>query len=388
MPFPRPTWLADLNAAFAARNIVWLQGVRRVGKTHLASQLPDAAVFDCELPSHRAALLDPEAFLRGMAGRTVVIDEIHRLDNPSEILKIAADYHPNLRLLATGSSTLGASALFRDTLAGRKRDVWLTPMLAADVAASGAVGWDRRMLHGGLPGFFLADTPEAREYADWLDAYWSKDILALFRLERRAAFLQFCELLMANSGGIFDATRYAKACGVSRGTIANYFAILEATLITQVVRPFTSRRQAEIVAAPKVFAFDSGFVCWARGISQLRQDDRGNLWEQLVLNELCGVLQRQAIHYWRDKAGHEVDFVVPARDGSVLAVECKWRGEQADLGNLRIFRKSYPAGRNLVVTSDADPPFTRQLGGAHVEFVALAQLRGVVAGPVPHSAHA
>ena len=57
-----------------------------------------------------------------------VLDEIHRLPNPSELLKIAADHYPDIRILSTGSSTLGASARFRDTLAGRKQEVWLTPM--------------------------------------------------------------------------------------------------------------------------------------------------------------------------------------------------------------------------------------------------------------------
>jgi len=31
----------------------------------------------------------------------------------------------------------------------------------------------------------------------WLDAYWSKDIQTLFRLERRASFQKFFELLLA-----------------------------------------------------------------------------------------------------------------------------------------------------------------------------------------------
>ena len=55
-----------------------------------------------------------------------MLDEIHRLPNPSEMLKIAADHYPRTRVIATGSSTLGASTKFRDTLAGRKRDLWLT----------------------------------------------------------------------------------------------------------------------------------------------------------------------------------------------------------------------------------------------------------------------
>jgi len=55
-----------------------------------------------------------------------VLDEIHRLPNPSEMLKIAADHYPRTRVIATGSSTMGASTKFRETLAGRTRDLWLT----------------------------------------------------------------------------------------------------------------------------------------------------------------------------------------------------------------------------------------------------------------------
>jgi uncharacterized protein len=80
--------------------------------------------LDCDLPRVRRLLQEPESFLDKMKGRQVILDEIHRLDNPSEILKIAADHFHDTYLLATGSSTLGASKKFRDTLSGRKRDLW------------------------------------------------------------------------------------------------------------------------------------------------------------------------------------------------------------------------------------------------------------------------
>jgi len=65
---------------------------------------------------------DPEAFLQSLRGKRIVLDEVHRLQNPSELLKIAADYFPDTKILATGSSTLGVSAKFKDTLAGRKTE--------------------------------------------------------------------------------------------------------------------------------------------------------------------------------------------------------------------------------------------------------------------------
>jgi predicted AAA+ superfamily ATPase len=70
-------------------------------------------------------LMDPQSFLDALRGRRIVLDEIHRLSNPSELLKIAADHYPATRIVATGSSTLGASTKFRHTLMGRKRDIWL-----------------------------------------------------------------------------------------------------------------------------------------------------------------------------------------------------------------------------------------------------------------------
>ena len=70
----------------------------------------------------RRMIDDPEEFLQDNRGRRIVLDEIHRLERPSEILKIAADHFPDTRILATGSSTLGASAKFRDPRPGVKRN--------------------------------------------------------------------------------------------------------------------------------------------------------------------------------------------------------------------------------------------------------------------------
>ena len=208
-----------------------------------------------------------------MRGKRIVLDEIHRLSNPSEILKIAADHYPDTRILATGSSTLGASSKFRDTLTGRKRAVWLTPMTLADLSAFQRDDLPYRLQRGGLPPLFLAGSLPESDYLEWLDSYWAKDIQELFRLERRASFQRLVELLAAQSGGIFEATRLAGPCEINRQTVTNYLTVLEATLVAHVVRPFSTRRSTELVSAPKVYAFDTGFVCYARGWRDLRLDD-------------------------------------------------------------------------------------------------------------------
>ena len=370
----RRFWIEQLERAWKRRSVVWLSGVRRVGKTFLSQSLPDIEYFDCELPRVRRTTDDPEGFLKGIRGRRIVLDEVHRLEQPSEILKIAADHFPDTRILATGSSTLGASARFRDTLAGRKEEVWLTPMTTEDLKDFGRGDFPHRLLHGGLPPFFLEKELPERDFQEWMDAYWAKDIQELFRLERRRSFQKFAELLMAQSGGIFEATKFTRPCEISRTTISNYLAVLEATFIAHVIRPYSSHRATEIISAPKVYGFDTGFVCYHRGWHALRRDDLGLLWEHVVLNEMHAHLQSREIRYWRDKRGHEVDFILAPARQSPLAIECKWSASDFDAGNLQAFRRPYPRGDNLVVANDVERSFTRSYGGLSVRFVSLSEL--------------
>ncbi|MGQ0658263.1 MAG: ATP-binding protein [Chromatiales bacterium] len=373
----RRLWIDKLETAWRQRNVLWLSGVRRVGKTTLCQSLPDIEYLDCELPRTRQRLADPEAFLPDHRGKRIVLDEIHRLADPAQLLKIAADHFRDVRIVATGSSTLGASAKFRDTLAGRKAELWLTPMIAADLTAFANPSIAHRCLHGGLPPFFLASDLPHRDFQEWMDAYWAKDIQELFRLERRHSFQTFVELLLSHSGSMFEATRYSRPCEISRTTVSNYLAVLEATFVVHVLRPFTTRRATEIVAAPKVYGFDTGFVCHHRGWDRLRRDDMGPLWEHLVLNELHAHLQSRAVGYWRDKQGHEIDFVLSRRRKAPIAIECKWSAEHFDHAALAVFRKQYPQGENYLVANDVSRPYRRRVGELEVRCVGLA---GLIAG--------
>ncbi|OGX40619.1 MAG: hypothetical protein A3C53_06450 [Omnitrophica WOR_2 bacterium RIFCSPHIGHO2_02_FULL_68_15] len=378
----RQFWMERLEAAWRHRPLVWLSGVRRAGKTLLSQSLPDIEYFDCEIPRVRRELEDPEAFLAQMRGKRIVLDEIHRLPNPSEWLKIAADHFPTTHVLATGSSTLQASAKFRDTLTGRKTEVWLTPMMSRDLEDFGHHTLSHRLLRGGLPPFFLAETLPERDFQEWMDSYWAKDIQELYRLERRAAFQRFLELLFANSGGIFEATRYAEPCEISRTTVANYLSVLEATWVTTVVRPFSTHRPTELITAPKVYAFDTGFVCYFKGWHDLRREDLGYLWEHYVLNEMQSRLQARPLRYWRDKRGHEVDFIWSRRGADPAAIECKWSADAFDPEGVTAFRRQHPEGPNWVVAHDVERPSQRRVGHLTVEFLPLAELARRLATPV------
>jgi predicted AAA+ superfamily ATPase len=247
-------------------------------------------------------------------------------------------------------------------------------MITEDLGSFNNPSLEHRLLRGGLPPFFLSDTDPAKEYQEWLEAFWAKDILELFRLERRFSFLHFAELLFTQSGGMFEASRFAVACEVSRTTISNYLSMLEATYAVHLLRPFSSHRSTEIVSAPKVYAFDTGFVCFNKGWSSLRPEDLGLLWEHFVLNELQARLETRKIRYWRDKSGHEVDFVLAPTPRRLTAIESKWTTASFDPSGLIAMRRRYPNGKNFLVTQDTRRRYARKFQSIQVEIVNLRDL--------------
>ncbi len=374
----RKTWSDLIETAWNKKNIIWLAGVRRIGKTMLCKSIEDSQYFDCELPGTRNAINDPEGFLKNFKGRRLVIDEIHRLQNPSELLKIAADYFPETKIIATGSSMLSAVRKFKDTLTGRKTDIWLTPLNFSDMRDFGFESIENRLFKGGLPPYFMADAVSPREYFDWMENYWAKDVQEFFSVGRRGSFLKFAELLLVRSGGIFEASAYAAPCEISRGTVISYLDILEATFIVNVIRPFSGRSSAEIISAPKVYAFDTGFVRAFKDVGEMRSEDKGFLWEHLVLNELFSALQSRRVNYWRDKQGHEVDFVLIQPGGQKTAIECKWRESEFDPRNLKIFSRHYPDFELIAAASDVSVRHEKTIAGLKINFLNLGQIKDLV----------
>jgi uncharacterized protein len=164
----RPYWLRKIELGWQRRPIVWLSGARRSGKTTISRMISGALYLNCDLPSVQRRLAEPESFFAALANAAfVVFDEVHRLEDPSRVLKIAADEYPALRILATGSSTLAATRKFRDSLTGRKHSIYLTPVLWRECVSDFDIhDLDRRLLHGGLPEPLLAADKDPAFFAE------------------------------------------------------------------------------------------------------------------------------------------------------------------------------------------------------------------------------
>jgi predicted AAA+ superfamily ATPase len=202
------------------------------------------------------------------------------------VIKIAADAFLHLRVSATGSSTLAATSKFKDSLAGRKRNLHLVPVRFDELQDFGVRNLGHRIFRGGLPPALLAQSYDAGFYAEWLDSYYARDVQELFRVGKRGGFLKLVESVLLLSGGQLEATSLANLCGLSHPTVLNYLEVLELRHVATFLRPYSGAAPREIVRQPKVYGFNTGFVAFARGRQDLRPDDYGILWEHLVLEKL------------------------------------------------------------------------------------------------------
>lgn len=371
----RPFWQERIEAAWREAPIAWLSGVRRSGKTTLAQSLGAERILyiNCDLPSVEDMVRDPQVFFRGCSKPVVVFDEVHQLRDPARVLKIGADGFPQLRILATGSSTLAAGKKFRDTLTGRKRLVHLTPVTWDELPAFGTT-LPQRLFHGGLPSALLAESKEPAFYREWMDSFFARDIQRFFGLRDMNRFNALLEYLLRQSGGQFEVTKTAAALGITRPTVESHLRALEITHAVTLVRPFHGGGRRELVKQPKVYAFDTGFVSFARGWDPLRQDDMGVLWEHLVLEHLQAHLPDTPVRYWRDKDGHELDLVLARRRDEVDAIECKWNPGSFDGAALDVFRSYYPKGRNYLVSPSGAPGYAQRFGAHEVRVCTPSEL--------------
>jgi len=372
----RDFWLARIRRAWERVPIVWLAGVRRIGKTTLVQSLPaqDTLYVNCDSPRAAQSVADPEFFLEQVKRPIVILDEIHQLPDPTRLLKIAADEFPRLKVIATGSSTLAAAKKFRDTLTGRKRLVCLRPVLFSELPDFGGIPLETRMLRGGLPPALLSERPDPEFYSEWLDSHFARDVQELFGVSKRAGYLALLQILLRQSGGLLDITKLARDSGLSRPTVMHYLEVCETTLTVHLVRPYHAGKAREWTHQPKAYAFDNGFICQARGWDHLRPDDCGTLWEHLVLDTLLSIEDPAKVRFWRDHQQREVDFVVPRSRDAVDAYECKWSALQLDLRSLRAFRAVYPMGRNFVVVPRHGKTNMLKADGLVVELTTPAQM--------------
>jgi predicted AAA+ superfamily ATPase len=162
------------------------------------------------------------------------------------------------------------------------------------------------------------------------------------------------------NGQIVNYANIASDVGVDAKTVRSYFEILEDTLIGRFLPPLPAKpgSRKHLAATPKFYLFDPGVSRVLRrvNLTGLNGPEAGHLFETFIAHELFASVSyrgsRKPIHYYRTKAGAEVDFILNQGD---TAIEVKLSGSirSTDLRGLNSFLEDAPGARAVVVCLEA-----------------------------------
>ena len=344
-----------LRRAAATAPVVTLTGPRQSGKTTLVrAAFPDLPHLSMEAPDTRErALHDPRGFLNTIPDGAV-LDEIQRAPELLSYIQGVVDDDPRPgRFILTGSHDLLSLDDVSQTLAGRARVLNLYPLSLSELEQHES--WDpgrplvppaerapeaRRSLYATLhAGFYPRIHDRGLDAASWLGdyraTYVERDVRQILNVRDADAFGRFLGLCAGRNGQLLNASSLGNDTGVDHTTARRWLSILEASFIIALLPPYHRSFGKRIVKSPKVYFLDSGLLCSLLGIRSA--DDlrvhalRGAVFETFVLAELMKAYahrgRRPPVHFWRDSAGHEVDFLIE-RGPRLLAIEAK-SGETA-----------------------------------------------------------
>lgn len=216
----RPDLFDRVIAGLKSSPVTALLGPRQCGKTTLAreiARLRKATYFDLEDPESQAQLANPKLTLEGLGG-LVIIDEIQRRPDLTQLLRVLADRKPlPARFLILGSASPDLMKQTSDSLAGRVHFVDMSGFSLAEVGDKGLL---ELWLRGGFPPAFLAvsDSASRKWREDFIRTFLERDLPQLGVRVPVEMLRRFWTMTAHYHGQVWNASEIGSSLGVSHHT--------------------------------------------------------------------------------------------------------------------------------------------------------------------------
>jgi len=356
-------------------------GPRQVGKTTMVTQLLSQLVMpnlyesaDVISATNTAWLVQvwESARLRlkasGTAEFLLVIDEIQKIDNWSEVVKQQWDRdtreNANIKVILVGSSRLLIQKGLTESLAGRFETLYLGHWSYPEMQE--AFGWsiEQYVYFGGYPGSasLINDEERWKNYIkdSLIETSISKDILMLTRVDKPALLKRLFELGCLYSGHILS---YTKIIGQLQDagnttTLANYLKLLYDCGLLAGLEKYAGDIIRKRSSSPRFQVYNNALIT-AQGDDRYEKaivdpELRGRLVESSVGTHLLNhsISERYNLYYWRE-GNYEVDFVLEKGDKAIgLEVKSGKRGENEGMG---VFAEKFHPEKVLLVGTGGIP---------------------------------
>ena len=378
-----------------------LAGPRQVGKSTLVGQV--LAQVSIPYSIEVADAVDPKdgdwihrvweaarttMMLRKMEEYLLVIDEVQKIENWSEVVKREWDAdsrnHVNLKVVLLGSSRLLLKKGLTESLAGRFEMIRMPHWSLQEMRDAFGVTLDEYIYFGGYPGpaHMIHDERRWRKYIkDSLVApAIEKDVIMTSNIYKPALMKQLFELGCSYSAEILSLT---KLMGQLQDvgnvtTLASYLEILDQCALLTGLQKYANDDARKRGSIPKYQVYNNALLTAYKGRGYVADRTDTKVWGHWVESAVGAHLLSMAdeldykVYYWRepsrnkDEKDNEVDFIA-VRDGEVTAIEVK-SGRRGMNSGLPAFVEAFAPKRSFVVGT----------GGVSLEDFLSSEVEGIV----------
>jgi predicted AAA+ superfamily ATPase len=349
-----------------------LYGPRQVGKTTLVREIlqkrcADRGYFNCEEAIVREVLLSMDSarmFGYFSGSEIIALDEAQSLPNVGRAIKILVDSHPELNIIATGSSSFELANVVSESLTGRKFEFFLPPVSLEEIrgsfgSAAAVNGMKDALIYGSYPEIVTSASNEEKiENLRLLaTSYLYRDVLSYNRIKKHDLLMKILKALALQVGGEVSPNEIAGTLQVDRKTVLSYLSLLEQAFVVFKLPPFVKRRRDEIKLMNKYYFYDNGLLNAVVNnfLPIENRNDTGALWENYMMserrkfNELHG--RNPNSYFWRTHSGCEIDLVEEV-NGELAPFELKYNTTKISRGAYS-FVEAYKSKAIQVVNRDS-----------------------------------
>jgi len=319
-----------------------LYGPRQVGKTTVLKRLSketDKRIlwWNGDEPDIRADLKQAtSSFLKNQLSNydVLIIDEAQRIENIGLTSKLIYENIPEIKVIASGSSSFDLGNKINEPLTGRKQEFQLFPISAKElVNQDGEREFNRllktRLIFGSYPEVIMNPGKEREIILSLADSYLYKDILTWENIQKPAKLEKLIQALAFQLGSEVSINELSQLTGLDNHTVERYIQLLEKSFVIFQLHAFSRNLRNELKKSRKIYFYDNGIrnaVINQFAPFELRQD-MGALWENYLVSERMKKMSynREYVknYFWRTFAGQEIDFIEEV-DGKISAFEFKW----------------------------------------------------------------
>jgi uncharacterized protein len=350
------------------RKALLLFGARQTGKTTLLKKL--FANRDDVLwlygDNHDTGIMLQERSAPGYrrlfaSYRIIIIDEAQYIDNIGRIIKVFTDQLPELKIIATGSSSFDLVNKTSEPLTGRKWEYQLYPLSFEEMCNHHSTLEELRLLpfrllYGYYPEVITSEGREREVLKSLVDSYLYKDLLIWSNIRHSDMLIKLLQMLALQIGSEVSYLELSRGLGIDRGTVERYIDLLEKTYVIFRISALSRNHRNELKKGKKIYFTDNGVrnALIANFSPLVLRNDTGALWENFLISE-----RRKMLHYsgawvnswfWRTTTQVEVDYI-EERDGGFHAFEFKWKKTDRKAPKPpNAFTQAYPDSSFQVIT--------------------------------------